>query len=126
MTSIAVLTTAGLLILGVPFALLLGVSAGILAFIPNFGPILSVIPAFLVASVTSIELATYVIFLYVGVQLVESYLITPLIQKKAISLSPALHIIIQLTFGVLFGFLGLMFAVPFAVAVRAFYRGMNN
>ena len=116
MAVVGMLTGVGLWILGVPLALTLGFLAGLLSFIPNLGPILSVIPAVLVALLQSPTLALYVAVLYAGVQLVESYLITPLIQQKAVSLPPALLITVQILLGLWAGLLGLILATPLAVA----------
>ena len=116
MAVLGVLTTVGLLILGVPLALTLGLIAAILSFVPNIGPILSVLPALLVASQNGTQQVLYVLALYVGVQTVESYLITPLIQKKAVSIPPAMLLIVQVWMGVIFGILGLFLATPLAVA----------
>ena len=116
MAVVGLLTGVGLWILGVPLALTLGLLAGLLSFIPNLGPILSVIPAVLVALIESPTLALYVVVLYGAVQLVESYLITPLIQQKAVSLPPALLITVQILLGLWAGIIGLILATPLAVA----------
>ncbi len=117
---VGVLTLIGLFILGMPFPFTLALIAALLTFIPNLGPIMSVVPAVLVALSENPVLAVDVIFLYVIVQLVESNLITPLIQERMISVQPAFFLVIQALFGVLFGFFGLLFAVPIAIAARAF------
>ncbi|MBA3237219.1 MAG: AI-2E family transporter [Parachlamydiaceae bacterium] len=82
MVIVGVLTSIGLWMLGVPLALTLGLLAAILTFIPNLGPILSAIPAILIAIVQSPTIALYVIILYVVIQTLESYILTPVIQKK--------------------------------------------
>ena len=115
MTVVGVLTTIGLWILGVPLAPTLGLIAALLSFVPNLGPILSVVPALLVALMESTQLALYLIVLYIAVQTVESYLITPLIQQRAVSIPPALLLTVQILMGVLFGVLGLLLATPLAV-----------
>ncbi len=112
MLVIGVLTWIGLSILGVPLALTLGLIAGLLSFIPNFGPILSAIPAILLAFIESPITAVYVIALYIGVQLIESNLITPWIERQTVELPPALTIISQIILGVLIGGLGLVLATP--------------
>ena len=103
MLVIGVLTWIGLYFLGVPLALTLGLIAGLLSFIPNFGPILSAIPALLFAFIESPITAVYVGGLYVGVQLIESNLVTPWIERQTVELPPALTIIFQLILGVLIG-----------------------
>lgn len=117
MLILGILTSVGLWILGIPFALTLGIIAAVLSFVPNIGPIISAVPAVLIALMESPSKALYVIILYVGVQTVESYLITPVIQKKAVYLAPALLISVQIMVGVLLGALGLLLATPLMVVV---------
>jgi predicted PurR-regulated permease PerM len=112
-----VLTWIGLMFLDIPSALTLGVIAGLLSFIPNIGPVLSAVPAVLVGLGQSPQLALYVALVYILVQLVESYAITPLIEQRVITLPPALTITAQLLFGVALGFLGLMLATPLVLVV---------
>ncbi len=125
MLIIGVLTTAGLSIIGVPLALSLGIFAALLAFIPNFGPIIAVIPAVLFALVESPVKALYVLILYICIQMVESYLITPMIERETVSLPPVLTIFFQIFLGVLVGGLGLVLATPllavFIVLVKMLY-----
>ena len=109
---VGLLTTLGLWLLGVPLALTLGILAALSEFIPNFGPILSAVPAVLLALVDSPRLALWVVVLYAGIQAAESYLITPLVQQRLASLPPVLVIVSQLLGGILFGFLGFALATP--------------
>lgn len=117
MAVVGILSVIGLMILGVPLAFILGVFAGIAAFIPNIGPIIAVIPPALIALATSPQQALYVILLYFGIQMVESYLITPFIQRAVVSLPPAILILSQLGLGVLFGFIGVVLAAPLAAVI---------
>jgi len=121
------LTTIGLALIGVPLALTLGFLAGLLNFIPNIGPIVSVVPAALLALSQGTVQVVYVILLFTAVQLVESYVITPQVQKHMVSLPPALTISAQLLMGVLLGFMGLLLATPLCAAalvlVRMLYVG---
>lgn len=112
MLFIGFLTWVGLSILGVPIALTLALLAGLLSFIPNFGPIISAIPALLIAFVDSPITAVYVLILYVVVQVVESNLVTPLIERETVELPPALTVVFQLGLGTLVGGLGLVLATP--------------
>jgi predicted PurR-regulated permease PerM len=107
----------GYTLIGIPLALVLGVLAGLLEFIPNFGPMLSVIPALLIALLTSPTRALYVLILYAVVQTVESYLLTPLVQQRAVELPPVVTIIAVVLMGKLFGVLGLLLATPLAAVV---------
>jgi len=114
---IGVLTTIGLLILGAPLAATLGLLAALMAFIPTIGPIIAAVPAILIAFVKSPILAFYVLILYIVLQSLESYLITPYIERRTISLPPAITLIVQLLMGIIAGLLGLALAAPLAAVV---------
>ncbi|HEY8535821.1 MAG TPA: AI-2E family transporter [Vicinamibacterales bacterium] len=106
------LTTIALWLLGVPLAFTLGVLAGLLNFIPNFGPIIAAIPAVLIAFAHSPSMALYTALVYVAVQMVDGYVLTPLVDRRSVELPPALTIAAQVLLGVLFGFIGLLVASP--------------
>lgn len=119
MAVIGLLTMAGLWALGVPLAAVLGVIAALLTFIPNLGPILAAAPAILLGAAESPIMAAYVAALYVGVQIIEGNVTTPLIQQHTIALPPALILAAQLLMAQLFGLLGLALATPMtAVAMK--------
>lgn len=117
MLTAGTLATIGLYLIGVPLALTLGIVAGLLAFIPNFGPIIAAAPAILFAFVESPTMALYVVVLYIVIETIESYIITPLIQRKAVSLPPVLTIFFQILLGVLVGGLGLILATPLLAVI---------
>ena len=117
MIFIGLLTWVGLSILGIPLALTLGLIAGLLSFIPNFGPIISAVPALLLAFIESPWTALYVLILYIGVQLVESNVVTPLIERETVELPPALTIVFQLSLAVMVGGLGLVLATPLLAVI---------
>lgn len=117
MLFIGVLTWIGLSILGVPLALTLGLFAGLLSFIPNFGPILSAVPAILLAFIDSPVTALYVLGLYILVQLIESNIVTPFIERETVELPPGLTIVFQLALAVLVGGLGVVLATPLLAAI---------
>ena len=123
--AIGAATFTGLQLLGIPLALLLSVLAGLLSFIPNFGPILSMIPAMLLGLMQGLNQALYVALLYGGIQLVETYLLTPWLEHRTASLPPALTIVMQILLGILFGGLGVIMAGPLTatllIAVRMLY-----
>jgi predicted PurR-regulated permease PerM len=125
MAIVGAATAIGLMLLGAPLPIALGLIAFVFDFVPYIGPILSVVPAVLVALAEGTHLALYVVALYIGVQSVESYLLTPLIQQRAVKLPPALTILWQMLLGVLFGVLGIMLATPLLavllVTVKALY-----
>lgn len=116
MLLIGTLTTLGLWLIDMPAPLALGVIAGLLQFIPMFGPILSAVPAVAVALIISPAKVVWVVALYAGIQFVESNLITPLVMKEAVELPPALTLLFQSLMAVIFGFLGLLLAVPVLAA----------
>ncbi len=112
MLVVAVLTATGLFIIGMPMALTLALMAGLLNFIPNFGPLIAMVPAVLVGLMQSPTTALLVAGLYILVQVLESNIITPQIQKRLIEIPPALIILAQLFMGVLSGGWGLVLATP--------------
>ncbi|NJN16718.1 MAG: AI-2E family transporter [Oscillochloris sp.] len=116
MIVIGVLTTIGLSLLGVPLALALGIIAALLSFIPNLGPTLATVPAVLIALNQSPAMAVQVLVLYIAIQALESYVITPYIERKALILPPALTLAIQIALAVLIGSLGVFLAAPLVVA----------
>ena len=116
MTIVGALTWIGLHLLGVPFALPLALFAGFAEFVPYIGPIVAGVPAVLVALAEGPELAIWVAGLYVAIQSIESYLLTPLIQQRAVYLPPALLLFSQVILGVTAGPLGVIVATPLAAA----------
>jgi predicted PurR-regulated permease PerM len=122
MVLVGVLTTVGLWWLEVPLALTFGLLAAALTFIPNFGPILSVVPPALLALADDPTRAMYVVALYLAIQTVESYAVTPLIQRRTVSMPPALTIVSQLVLGVLVGGIGVAVATPLTAAAMTMLR----
>lgn len=117
MLVVGILTALGLWIAGIPLAFVLGLIAGLLSFVPFIGPLVSAIPALLVALAESPLQAFWVIVIYSIVQTFESYLITPLIQRVAVSIPPAGLITAQIIMGALFGIIGVFLATPLAVII---------
>lgn len=112
---IAVLTYLGLVLLGVPHALLLAVTAGIFEIIPLFGPIIAAIPAVAIAfSDGGASLALLVGGLFLIIQQFENQLIYPLVVKKVIGVPPMVSILALLVGAKIAGFLGILIAVPLA------------
>lgn len=114
---VGTLTTTGLLIAGVPSPMALGLLAALLSFIPYIGPLLSFIPAALVALMVSTTKLLYVVLVFGIVQTLESYVITPLVQQRAVSLPPIILITAQIAMGVLAGATGVLLAAPLAIVV---------
>jgi len=117
MIFIGLLTWIGLWLLGVPLSLTLGLIAGLLSFIPNFGPIFSAVPAILLAFIESPISALYVLILFVVVQIIESNLVTPYIERQTVELPPALTVVAQLALSVLIGGVGLILATPLLAVI---------
>ena len=122
MLIVGVLTGIGLSILGVPLALTLAIFAALISFIPNFGPIIALLPAFLLAFTESPSTALYVVFLYIGIQAIESNLLTPIIQKKMISFPMAMILIAQIVLGMFAGILGVILAVPLVAVIMVWIK----
>lgn len=114
---IAVLTGIGLLILGMPLVLTLALIAGLLNLIPNFGPIIALIPAVLLALTKGTTTVIIIICLYTFIQIIQSAVTQPLIQKKMISIPPGLVIMGQVAMGALGGFWGVLLAAPIVAII---------
>jgi predicted PurR-regulated permease PerM len=117
MLVIGSVTTVVLLILKVEAAFALGVLAGLFEFIPTVGPLLSAIPAVAMGFLDSPEKAGVVAAAYWGIQFLENHILIPLLMKGGMDLPPALTVITQALLALVFGFLGLMVAVPLLATV---------
>jgi predicted PurR-regulated permease PerM len=117
MAAIGTVTTIALLILKVKAAFALGLLAGLFEFIPTVGPLLSAIPAVAMGFLDSPEKAVLVATVYVGIQFLENHILIPLLMKGGMDLPPALTVITQALLALVFGFLGLMVAVPLLATV---------
>ena len=118
MVLIGVSVALALWLMGVPAPFLLGFQAGLLGFIPFVGPIIAGIPIMLTAMSMGINTAALVLVVYMVVQSIEGYLITPIIQKRAVHLPPIITIAAILVFGALFGEVSVALATPFIAIVR--------
>lgn len=103
---------------GVPMAALLGILTGLLAFLPNIGAIISGALIILVGFSAGVDVGLYAIFVYFVVQMVDGYLIVPMVAKRAVDLAPALVLGAQILFGALFGLLGLALADPIIAMIK--------
>jgi predicted PurR-regulated permease PerM len=117
MIVIGTVSTIALLMLGVKAPFALGIIAGLLEFVPTVGPILSAVPAIAMGFLDSPEKALYVGLAYLAIQQIEGHLLIPLLMKGGMDLPPVLTIVTQGLMALLFGFLGLMIAVPMLAAV---------
>jgi predicted PurR-regulated permease PerM len=116
---VGLLCTLVLFLLKVDFALLLGFIAGFFNLIPFLGPIIGAIPAALAALFISPLKALLVILLFIGIQQLDNYVISPNIMKYQIGVHPAIVIFVLIASGAAFGFLGLLIAVPFVAVLQA-------
>ncbi len=118
MAVIGMLFTVALFVIGIPFALLLGILSGLLAFIPFVGPAISVIPPILLALADDPVKALWVILAYAGVQFVEGNIVQPLVMSRVVSLHPVIIVFALLIMGTLFGFVGVLIAIPLVAALH--------
>lgn len=121
MTAVGVIVAGGLWALGVPLAGMLGLLAALLTFIPNIGPILSVVPAVLLAVAISPTKGFLTVLLFLSVHFLEGNVITPLLERRIVRLPPAMTMTTQLLLAVVAGPLGLALAAPFAAAVLGIF-----
>lgn len=115
---VGVLATIGLVIIGVPFAPVLGLIAGIFEVLPNIGPYLGAIPAILVALATNPVSAIWVAVLFFAIQMIENLVLVPRISGKSVKLHPALVMMVLVIGGQLAGFWGMLIAVPVTAVIR--------
>lgn len=117
MAVVGVSSGIGLVLLDIPMPYALALIAALFSFIPNIGPYLALAPAVLVAFTESAEKALFVVILYFSIQIVESYLITPLIEKRMVSLPPALTLFWQIIMALMTGIIGIMLAAPILAVI---------
>jgi len=116
----------GLVILGIPYALVLGLIAGLTEFIPYAGPVIGAVPAVLIALAISPWKAIFVVILYVIIQQLENNLLVPKIMQKVTGLNPIVVVIVMLLGAKLMGILGVLLALPVTIIgdefLKDFYR----
>lgn len=120
MMIIFVLDYAALLALGVPYALIIAILGGLLEVIPYIGPAIAIIPAALVGLTISPLVSILVIILYIFIQQMENYLITPMVMKRAVGLNPVAVILALLIGAEMAGLIGIIVSVPAATAIGVF------
>ncbi len=124
MAIVGVAVYFGLTLLHVDFALPLAIIAGVLEIVPMIGPIVSAIPAILVALTISPLLALFVVALYFIVQQVENNILVPLVLKKSVGLSPIITIFALMVGGRLAGIVGAVLAVPIVLVLQVVIRAL--
>ena len=119
---VALLASIGLYLLGIKLVIANALIAGILNVIPNVGPTISTIFPLSVALLDTPWKSLAVLGLYIVIQNIESYVITPSIMQKQVKLLPGLTITAQFIFTIIFGPLGLLLAIPLAVVIQVFVK----
>lgn len=122
MLFVGVATGIGLQIIGAPMVLALAVSAGLLDFIPNFGPVIALIPAVLVGMTVDMQTTWMIVALYLGVQLMEGMVVNPTVQRKLVKIPPALIITGQIVIGSVTGYLGVILATPVVLIIMVLVK----
>lgn len=126
MLIVGILSFIGLRLLGVKYALLLALIAAILEILPYIGPIISAVPATILAFSQSPALALLVVLLYIVVQQLENYVIVPQVMKKTVGVNPIVIIIVILIGAKLAGILGIILAVPLTAALAEFLKDFQK
>lgn len=117
MALIFLMVAAAMWFIGVPSPLALGLIAGLAEFVPLIGAFVGAIPAVLLAFAVGPQELLWTILAFVIIQQIESNIIMPVVQRQVVALPPAIALFSVVVFGVLFGPVGLLFAVPLAVVV---------
>ena len=126
MVVIGAVTTVFLLSIHVKAALPLGILAGVSKFIPIVGSIFAAVPSIAMAFIDSPHKALVVAIGYIVIQFVENHVLVPVLMKRGVNLPPAMTLGIQALMAILFGFLGLLVAVPLLAAILTIVRTMNE
>jgi predicted PurR-regulated permease PerM len=114
---IGFMSWVGLVLIGVPYAVVLALIAGIMEAVPNIGPIIAAVPAIIVAALYSPWQAVLVLILYLVIQQLENYVIVPRVMSKAVELHPLAVLLALMVGGELMGVLGAVLAVPVTAAI---------
>lgn len=112
MLAVFAVTWIGLTLIGIPSSLILGIQAGLLAFIPTVGALIGGLIVVLASLASGWVLALSAFILFLGVHVLESYILTPMIQRQALDIPPATLFAFQILLGVVFGLWGLALALP--------------
>jgi len=122
MTFIAVFWAISLSIIGVPFALLIGIFSGLVSFIPYLGATISVVIPMLLALISDPFTVVWVILAFIIIQQIEGNILQPIVMSRAVDLHPALVVFAILIMGTLFGLVGVLLAVPLVAALQVLVR----
>jgi predicted PurR-regulated permease PerM len=122
MVSMGVLVAAGATVLGLPAPMALGLLAGVAEFVPIVGAIVSAVPGLLLAGTKDAQTVVWTLLFYVAAHQFEGQVLIPLIQRRVVSVPPALTLFSVLAFGLLFGPLGVILATPLTVVLLVLVR----
>jgi predicted PurR-regulated permease PerM len=112
MAAVFLVTWIGLAVIGIDSSFILGIQAGLLAFIPTVGAIAAGLIVVLASLASGWIAALSAFILFLGVHAMESYVLTPIIQRQALDIPPATLFAFQILLGVVFGIWGLALALP--------------
>ncbi|QOZ52920.1 AI-2E family transporter [Bradyrhizobium sp. CCBAU 53338] len=118
MIAVGVVTWIGLAIIGIPGSFILGIQAGLLAFIPTVGAIIAGVVVVLASLASGWIPALSALVLFLGVHAMESYVLTPILQRQALDIPPATLFAFQILLGVVFGIWGLALALPLVAIAK--------
>ncbi|MDA9436387.1 AI-2E family transporter [Bradyrhizobium sp. CCBAU 51627] len=118
MLAVGVVTWIGLAVIGIPGSFILGIQAGLLAFIPTVGAIIAGVVVVLASLASGWISALSALILFLGVHAMESYVLTPLLQRQALDIPPATLFAFQILLGVVFGIWGLALALPLVAIAK--------
>ena len=118
MAAVGAVTWVGLEIIGIPGSFILGIQAGLLAFIPTVGAIVAGLIVVLASLASGWIAAASAFGLFLGVHALESYILTPMLQRQALDIPPATLFAFQILLGIVFGIWGISLALPLMAIVK--------
>lgn len=122
MLAVGLLVGIGAAIIGLPAPAALGLIAGLTEFVPILGPFIGAVPGVLVAVGVGGPMIIYAVILYVVVQQLEAYFITPALQRRVVSIPPVLLLLSFVALGIVFGVTGIIVAAPLTIAIYVLVR----
>ena len=126
MFAVFLVTSIGLAIIGVQGAFILGIQAGLLAFIPTIGALMAGLIVVLASLASGWVAAASALVLFLGVHAMESYVLTPLLQRQALEIPPATLFAFQILLGTVFGIWGLALALPLIAIAKVIIDHVKN
>ncbi len=126
MFAVFFITWIGLALLGIPSSFILGVQAGLLTFIPTVGALIGGLIVVLASLASGWVAALSALILFLGIHALESYILTPMLQRQALEIPPATLFAFQILLGVVFGVWGLALALPLMAVVKVVIDFMHE